>query len=204
MAVCSTLSSEFSVAFPEDAATLLKFLLTWMRTQIGEHLSKQALLGALRCKKRIACLPLVMQCSAGSSLFFSRPWRTERTEGLWTSCSTNKCDWKGSGVVTEVLVKFSRSLRSYPVLRTHTATGSDCDLDCVPSRLANVFQVQGFVRGLIVAPLNGERRGVDADLDRSRPVGVHLTVFVVVALELKLQVRPARQKESTNRTLPRE
>lgn len=28
MAVCSTPSSPFSVAFPEDAATLLKFLLT--------------------------------------------------------------------------------------------------------------------------------------------------------------------------------
>lgn len=67
-----------------------------------------------------------------------------------------------------------------------------------------MFQVQGFVRGLIVAPLNGERRGVDADLDRSRPVGVHLTVFVVVALELQLQVRPARQKKSTNRTVSRE
>lgn len=105
MAVCSTLSSEFSAALPEDVATLLKFLLTWTQKQIDEHLNKQVLLRALCCKKRIACIPLVMQCSAGSSLFFSKPWRTERTEGLWTSCSTNKCDWKGSGVVTEVLVK---------------------------------------------------------------------------------------------------
>lgn len=77
------------------------------------------------------------------------------------------------------------SFRSW---RTHTAAGSDCDLDGVPSRLANVFQVQRFVRGLVVAPFDGERRGVDADLDRRRPVGVHLTVFVVVALELQLQV----------------
>lgn len=69
-------------------------------------------------------------------------------------------------------------------LCTHTAAGGDRDLDCVPSRLAYVFQVQGFVGGLIVAPLDGERRGVDADLDRRRPVGVHLTIFVVVALEL--------------------
>lgn len=51
-----------------------------------------------------------------------------------------------------------------------------------------MFQVQGFVGGLVVAPFDGERRGVDADLDRGRPVGVHLTVFVVVALELQLQV----------------
>lgn len=35
---------------------------------------------------------LVMQCSAGRSLFFRRPCRTDRTDGLWTSCSTNKCD----------------------------------------------------------------------------------------------------------------
>lgn len=57
-----------------------------------------------------------------------------------------------------------------------------------------MLQVQGFVRGFIVAALDGERRGVDADLDRRRPVGVHLTVFVVVALELQLQVRSAWQR----------
>lgn len=75
---------------------------------------------------------------------------------------------------------------------THTAAGGDCDLDRVPSGLAHLFQVQGFVGGLIVAPLDGERSGVHADLHRCRPVGVHLTVFVVVALELQLQVRSAR------------
>lgn len=61
-----------------------------------------------------------------------------------------------------------------------------------------MLQVQGFVRGLIVAALDGERRGVDADLDRRRPVGVHLAVFVVVALELQLQVRSAWQRGSTS------
>lgn len=78
---------------------------------------------------------------------------------------------------------------------THTAAGSDCDLDRVPPWLAYVFQVQGFVGGLIVAPLNGERCGVYADLDRRRPVGVHLTVFMVVALKLQLQVRSAQTRE---------
>lgn len=73
-------------------------------------------------------------------------------------------------------------------LCTHTAAGSDCDLDCVPSWLAYVFQVQGFVGRLIITPLDGERRGINADLNRCRPVGVHLTVFVVVALKLQLQV----------------
>lgn len=82
---------------------------------------------------------------------------------------------------------------SFGDLGTHTAAGSDCDLDCVPSWLAYVFQVQGFVGGLIVAPLDGERRGVYADLDRRRPVGVHLTVLVVVALKLQLQVRSAQK-----------
>ena len=51
--------------------------------------------------------------------------------------------------------------------------------------------------GLIVAPLDGERRGVDADLDRRRPVGVHLTVFVMIALELQLQVRSGERRAMT-------
>lgn len=71
---------------------------------------------------------------------------------------------------------------------THATTGGDGDLDGVPARLAHVFQVQRLVGGLVVAPLDGEGRGVDADLDRGRPVGVHLPVLVVVALELQLQV----------------
>lgn len=50
-------------------------------------------------------------------------------------------------------------------LCTHTAAGSDCDLDCIPSWLAYVFQVQGFVGGLIVATLYGEWCGINADLD---------------------------------------
>lgn len=77
---------------------------------------------------------------------------------------------------------------------THAAAGGDRDLDRVPPRLAHVFQVQRFVGGLVVAPLDGERRGVHADLNRRRPVGVHLTVFVVVALELQLEVRSAGQE----------
>lgn len=76
----------------------------------------------------------------------------------------------------------------------HTTAGGDCDLDRVPSWLAHVFQVQGFVRCFVVAPLDRERRGINADLDRCRPVGVHLTVFVVVALKLQLQVRSAQTK----------
>lgn len=36
MAVCSTPSSPLSVAFPDDAATLLKFLLTLMQREDSE------------------------------------------------------------------------------------------------------------------------------------------------------------------------
>ena len=76
---------------------------------------------------------------------------------------------------------------------THTTAGGDRDLDGVPARLANVLEVQGLVGRLVVAPLDGEGRGVDADLHGGGPVGVHLPVLVVVALELQLQVRPARR-----------
>lgn len=74
---------------------------------------------------------------------------------------------------------------------THAATGGDCDLDGVSPGLADVLQVQGLVGGLVVTPLDGEGRGVDADLDGGGPVSVHLPVFMVVALELQLEVRPA-------------
>lgn len=97
MAVCSTPSSPLSVALPDDAATLLKFLLT-VRTvkerdsvsTRGSHFSQDPLVPPVSVG-----VPLVIQCSAGSSRFFRRPCRTERTEGLWTSCSTNKCDCGG-------------------------------------------------------------------------------------------------------------
>lgn len=46
MAVCSTPSSPFSAALPEDAATLLKFLLTGTQKQSGERLER--LIGTLR------------------------------------------------------------------------------------------------------------------------------------------------------------
>ena len=77
-----------------------------------------------------------------------------------------------------------------PGIPTHTTAGGDGDLDGVPARLAHVLEVQGLMGRLVVAPLDGEGRGVDADLYGRRPVGVHLPVLVVVALELQFQVRP--------------
>lgn len=73
---------------------------------------------------------------------------------------------------------------------THAAAGSDSNLDGVSPRLANVLQVQGLVGCFVVPSLDGERRGVDADLDRGGPVCVHLPVLMVVALKLQLQVGP--------------
>ena len=78
-----------------------------------------------------------------------------------------------------------------PATGTHAAAGGDSEMDGVAARLAHVLQVKGLVGGLVVAALDGERGGVDADLHRGWPVGVHLPVLVVVALELQLQVRPA-------------
>lgn len=49
------------------------------------------------------------------------------------------------------------------------------------------------MRRLVVATFDGQRGCVDAHLDRRRPVGVHLPVFMVVALELELQVWPGRR-----------
>lgn len=49
MAVCSTPSSPFSAVLPEDAATLLKFLLTGTQKQSGERLER--LIGTLRRKE---------------------------------------------------------------------------------------------------------------------------------------------------------
>ena len=77
---------------------------------------------------------------------------------------------------------------------SYTAACSDCYLDGVPPWLADLLQVQGFVGGLVVAPLDGQGVGVDRDLNRGGPVCVHLPVLVVVALELKLQVRSSGEK----------
>lgn len=76
---------------------------------------------------------------------------------------------------------------------TYTTTGSDGNLDGIAAWLANVLEVQRFVGSLIVTSLNSERSGIDADLYRCRPVGVHLSVFMMVALKLQFQVRPVKR-----------
>lgn len=58
-----------------------------------------------------------------------------------------------------------------------------------------MLQVQGFVGRLVVSSLDGERRGIHADLHRRWPVRVHLPVLMVVALKLQLQVRPDTEQQ---------
>lgn len=93
MAVCSTPSSPLRVVLPADAATLLKFLLTRNKEQhvLVYNVSNGVVNIHINNSKRQVVL-LVMQCSAGRSRFFRSPWRTDRTDGLWTSCSTNRWD----------------------------------------------------------------------------------------------------------------
>lgn len=51
---------------------------------------------------------------------------------------------------------------------SYAAAGGDGDLDGVAARLTHVFQVEGLVGRLVVSSFDGERRGVDADLWRTR------------------------------------
>ena len=66
------------------------------------------------------------------------------------------------------------------------AAGGNGDLDHVAAWLAYVLQIEGLVRSLVVSTLDAEGSGIDADLYRRWPVGVHLLVLMVVALELQL------------------
>lgn len=55
---------------------------------------------------------------------------------------------------------------------------------------------------LIVASLNSQGGGVDADLDGCGPIGVHLSVLVMIALKLQLQIRSVGHKEKVKKWLP--
>lgn len=54
---------------------------------------------------------------------------------------------------------------------THATTGGDGDLDGVPAQLAHLLQVQSLVRRLVVATLDGQRRGVHAHLRNGTATG---------------------------------
>lgn len=120
MAVCSTPSSPFRPGVP-GMVPLLKFLFTETKREgknaqiiLIFHEKVERLLRMISNNK-IFCicwisylmekqafqvkvldcdLLLVMQCSAGRSLFFIKPCRTDLTDGRWTNCSTNRWDYK--------------------------------------------------------------------------------------------------------------
>jgi len=74
------------------------------------------------------------------------------------------------------------------------AASRDRDLDCVPTRLAHIFQVEGLVTSLaLCGTLDDQWRRIHTHLDTTRPVGVHAAVLVVEALQLELKVRPEHQ-----------
>lgn len=76
---------------------LLKFLFT--ETKVTKMYIRIEL-NVIICKQKPYFYSLlVMQCSAGRSLFFIRPCRTDLTDGRWTSCNTNRwdCGERGGG-----------------------------------------------------------------------------------------------------------
>ena len=78
---------------------LLKFLFT--ETKVTKMYIRIEL-NVIICKQKPYFYSLlVMQCSAGRSLFFIRPCRTDLTDGRWTSCNTNRwdCGERGGGII---------------------------------------------------------------------------------------------------------
>lgn len=107
MAVCSTPSSPFGPGVP-GMVPLLKLRFTGVT---GESTRVRGCVGLTaphppgapawrRQPRRMGAREgggrghslLVIQCSAGRRRFLRRPCSTERTEGRWTSCNTNRWD----------------------------------------------------------------------------------------------------------------
>jgi len=74
---------------------------------------------------------------------------------------------------------------------TYAATGCNCDLNGVPARNGNFLQIQrlvlltAVVAAVDVVAFDGQRVGVDADLNRGRPISAHHSLFVVETFELQ-------------------
>jgi len=68
---------------------------------------------------------------------------------------------------------------------TYTTAGRHGDLDGVATRLADIFEVERSVtRRTVDRSVDGQQRLVDTDTDGYRPVSGHLSVLVVVTLQL--------------------
>lgn len=152
-AVCSMLSRSFAVLEP-----LLPFVGVWLKF----------------------IFILAMQWSAVSNRFRNNPCNTLRTLGRWTSCNTNRWDWKTKNIFIDFslflrlrTIKFQNNnivecwhrcffIIAMSVLSpieehnedTYTTTRGDGDLYRVSTRLADFFQVQRFVGCFVLSSIN--------------------------------------------------
>ena len=79
---------------------------------------------------------LATQLSMGSNLFFNRPWITDFTVGLWTSCKMNKWDWKIRDNYSTLELFLSTKI---PLPGTYTTTCWHSNLYCVPATRTDFF-----------------------------------------------------------------
>lgn len=82
---------------------------------------------------------------------------------------------------------------------TYTTTGTGGQLQRIASRLADSLQIERTQRGaVLLGSLDVERRGIGGDGDGVWPVGVHLTIVLVEALQLQLQIGAEDGKRAEN------
>lgn len=102
---------------------------------------------------------------------------------------------RGSSPLYDITKRSSANICTPPYLNilrvtmiriTYTTASRDGDLYGVSAWLADLFEVQRFVGGLVLSSVNGERGCIDRHLYTGRPVCVHLSIFVVETLQLQL------------------
>lgn len=77
---------------------------------------------------------------------------------------------------------------------TYTTARADRDLDRVAAGLAHRLQVQRPMRALVLATIDHQRCRVGRHLHAGRPIGVHLSIFVVEAFQLNFQIGSAHKR----------
>lgn len=78
--------------------------------------------------------------------------------------------------------------------QTYTTAGANGDLDRIPTRLAHLLQVKWPMGVFVVAPIDFQGGGVCRHLNTGRPVGVHLSIFVVETFQLQFQIRSTHER----------
>lgn len=154
-----------------------------------------------------------MQWSAIRRRLRSNPCRTDLTLGLCTNCRTKRCDWNRN-------INYKLSIVNKK--KTYTTASCYSDLNGISSRLTHILEVQRLMRRLVFSSVNHQRCSVDGYLEKkllahhnitqiysdcfesfreclnlylhtSRPIGIHLPIFVMETLELKFQVWPPHE-----------